>query len=88
MYAEVSLEISFGITLTVPEEAVIVAGTSRVVFVDLGGGYLKPVQVATGQRAQGYVEIFDGIDTGDVVVTSGNFLVAAEARLKTGLQQW
>ena len=88
MYADVSLEVALGEQLAVPEEAVIVAGNSRVVFVDLGGGYLKPVNVVTGQRAQGLVEIKKGLEAGDVVVVSGNFLVAAEARLKTGIQQW
>ena len=88
MYADVLLEVALGEQLAVPEEAVIVAGNSRVVFVDLGGGYLKPVNVVTGQRAQGFVVINEGLEAGDVVVTSGNFLVAAEARLKTGIQQW
>jgi membrane fusion protein, copper/silver efflux system len=88
MYAEVSLLADLGHRLSVPEEAVIVAGKSRVVFVDLGSGRLKPVRVNVGRRAGGYVEVQDGLSLGDVVVTSGNFLVAAEARLKTGLDQW
>jgi Cu(I)/Ag(I) efflux system membrane fusion protein len=88
MYAEVSLEADLGERLAVPEEAVIIAGESRVVFVDLGGGRLKPVRVRTGRRAQGFIEITDGLKAHDRVVTSGNFLVAAETRLKTGIEQW
>ena len=88
MYADVALKVALGHRLSVPEQAVIVAGSSRIVFVDLGGGQLKPVHVTTGHRVQGYVEIRDGLALGDVVVTSGNFLVAAEARLKMGIQQW
>jgi Cu(I)/Ag(I) efflux system membrane fusion protein len=88
MYAEVSLQADLGHRLTVPEEAIIVAGDSRVVFVDLGGGRLNPVRINTGRRAQGYVEVLDGLSLGDAVVTSGNFLVAAETRLKTGIKQW
>ncbi len=88
MYAEVSLKADLGHRLSVPEEAIIVAGDSRVVFVDLGGGRLKPVRITTGRRAQGYVEVLDGLSLGDSVVTSGNFLIAAETRLKTGLDQW
>jgi Cu(I)/Ag(I) efflux system membrane fusion protein len=34
------------------------------------------------------VEILAGIRDGEVVVTSGNFLVAAESRLKLALEQW
>jgi Cu(I)/Ag(I) efflux system membrane fusion protein len=88
MYAEVSLQVPLGEQLSVPEEAVIVAGASRIVFVDLGGGRLRPVRIETGRRAQGFVEVLSGLAAGDRVVTSGNFLIAAETRLKTGIDQW
>ncbi|MEQ9450972.1 MAG: efflux RND transporter periplasmic adaptor subunit [Pseudomonadales bacterium] len=88
MYAEVSLLADLGHRLSVPEEAVIVAGKSRVVFVDLGAGRLKPVRIQTGRTAQGFIEVLDGLSLGDTVVTSGNFLIAAETRLKTGIDQW
>jgi Cu(I)/Ag(I) efflux system membrane fusion protein len=88
MYAEVSLEADLGNRLSVPEEAIIVAGDSRVVFVDLGGGRLKPVKIKVGRSAQGFVEVLEGLAAGDIVVTSGNFLIAAETRLKSGMDQW
>jgi len=88
MYAEVSLQADIGHKLSVPEEAIIVAGNSRVVFVDLGGGRLKPVKIRAGRNAQGFVEVLEGLSLGDTVVTSGNFLIAAEARLKMGIEQW
>lgn len=88
MYAEVRLEVDLGHRLAVPEEAVLVAGESRVVFVDLGEGKLMPVRVKTGQRVAGWVVIEEGLESGDTVVTSGNFLIAAEAKLKTGIEQW
>tara|TARA_R110002096_G_scaffold364311_1_gene557384 strand:- start:27214 stop:29103 length:1890 start_codon:yes stop_codon:yes gene_type:complete len=88
MYAQVSLKSDLGHRLSVPEEAVIVAGQSRVVFVDLGAGRLKPVRIRTGRTAQGFIEVLDGLSLGDTVVTSGNFLIAAETRLKTGIDQW
>lgn len=88
MYAEVSFKVDIGRLLSVPEEAIIVAGDSRVVFIDLGDGRLKPVHISTGRNAQGYVEVLAGLSPGDVVVTSGNFLIAAETRLKTGIEQW
>ena len=88
MYAEVTLQVDLGERLAVPQEAIIFAGENRIAFVDLGGGRLKPVRVQTGQRVQGFIEITDGLSAGDTVVTSANFLIAAEARLKTALEQW
>ncbi|MBL4714142.1 MAG: efflux RND transporter periplasmic adaptor subunit [Alcanivorax sp.] len=88
MYADVKLRADLGRRVTVPEEAVIIAGELRVVFEDLGEGRLAPRKVRTGQRADGYIEILDGIEAGDRVVTSGNFLIASESRLKGGMEQW
>jgi membrane fusion protein, copper/silver efflux system len=88
MYAQVSLQADIGHRLSVPEEAIIVAGESRVVFVDLGGGRLKPVRIKAGRSANGFVEVLEGLTLGDTVVTSGNFLIAAETRLKAGINQW
>lgn len=88
MYAEVALQASLGERLAVPEEAIIFAGKNRIAFVDLGGGRLQPVRVQTGHRAGRFIEITDGLSAGDTVVTSANFLIAAEARLKSALEQW
>ena len=88
MYAEVKLVAEFGKRLVVPEEAVMLAGDSRVVFVDLGEGKLKPVKVKTGRRVNNFIEIIDGIELGDTIVTSGNFLIASETKLKAGIDQW
>ena len=88
MYAEVKLQADLGRRVAVPEEAVIIAGELRVVFEDLGGGRLAPRKVQTGQRAGGFIEIIKGIEAGDRVVTSGNFLIASESRLKAGMEQW
>ena len=88
MYAEVKLAVDLGHRLVVPEEAVMFAGDSRIVFVDLGEGKLKPVKIKTGRRAQGYIEVLDGLKFDDTIVTSGNFLIASETKLKAGIDQW
>ena len=88
MYADVRFRVPLGRRLAVPESAVLVAGDARVVFEDLGDGRLAPRYVATGRRAGGYVEIVSGLEAGDRVVTSGNFLIASESKLKAGLRQW
>jgi len=88
MYTEAKLKAALGEALTVPEQAVIVSGETRVVFEDLGNGRLAPRRVSTGRRVDGYVEILDGLEPGNRIVTSGNFLIASESRLKAGLEQW
>lgn len=88
MYAEVGLEADLGERLVVPESAVLVAGERRVVFRDLGDGRLQPVRVVTGQRAEGFVEILEGLDAGDAIVVSGLFLIASETKLRPGVDQW
>ena len=88
MYAEVKLKADLGLRLVVPEEAVVFAGESRVVFEDLGSGRLGPRKIRTGLRNEGYIEVLEGLEPGDKVVTSGNFLIASETRLKAGIEQW
>jgi Cu(I)/Ag(I) efflux system membrane fusion protein len=88
MYAEVIFKPALGKRLAVPDEAILYAGDRRYVFLDLGGGRLRPQPVTLGQQAGEWVEILDGLAAGDSVVTSGNFLIAAEARLKLALDQW
>ena len=87
MYAEA--EINTGSdqpVLTVPEEAVIDSGSRRLVLVDKGEGRFEPREVKVGRHGNGYVEIVDGLSDGDVVVTTGNFLIDAESNLKSALK--
>jgi Cu(I)/Ag(I) efflux system membrane fusion protein len=88
MFADVSVTLARGERLVVPEEAVIFAGERRVVFLDLGEGRLRPQPVKLGPRTDEGFEVVSGLTEGDVVVTSGNFLIAAESRLKTAMEQW
>lgn len=88
MYANVDLGKERGERLVVPEEAVIYAGPRRLVFLDLGEGRLRPQEIEVGIKTGDYYEVLSGLEEGDVVVTSGNFLIAAESRLKSAATQW
>jgi Cu(I)/Ag(I) efflux system membrane fusion protein len=88
MYADVVLRRDLGERLVVPEEAVLYAGERSFVFVDLGEGRLKPTAVETGLKTGDEIEILSGLAAGDPVVTSGNFLIAAESRLKLAMEHW
>lgn len=88
MYAEVHFALDVGERVVVPEQAVLHAGDTRVVFVDLGEGRLRAVRVRTGLRTRDWIEVLEGVAPGERVVTSGNFLIASESKLKSGLSQW
>jgi multidrug efflux pump subunit AcrA (membrane-fusion protein) len=86
MYANVTIEKALGYRLTVPEEAVLDSGTRQIVFLDRGDGHFEPREVKVGQRVDGRREILSGVSEGDLVVTSGNFLIDSESRLKAALR--
>ena len=88
MFANVVLSKSLGERLAVPTDAVLSTGDKSFVFVDLGDGRLAPRRVVLGQPAGDQVEIVEGLREGETIVTSGNFLVAAESRLKLAMEQW
>ena len=88
MYADVELTVDLGERLVIPSSAVIYTGPRRLVFVDLGEGRLRPQEIEVGVRAGDYVEVTQGLEPGDVVVTSGNFLIAAESRIRSATGYW
>lgn len=88
MYANVELAADLGTRLQVPASAVVYTGPRRLVFVDLGEGRFKPVEVKVGTESNGSYEVLAGLDAGDVVATSGVFLIAAEARISTAAKYW
>jgi len=73
--------------LIVPLDAVLDAGTAKVVFVALGEGKFEPREVTTGTTVGEKVEIRSGLRAGDAVVVRANFLVDSESRLKAALAQ-
>jgi membrane fusion protein, copper/silver efflux system len=83
MFVDVVLERDLGTRLAIPESAVLYAGDRRVVFVDLGDGRLAPRDVNLGAKAGDTYEVLAGLKEGEVVVTSGNFLIAAESRIQS-----
>jgi len=68
--------------LLVPTEAVIQTGKRSVVVVAQGDGKFAPVDVEVGVDSNGQTEIRKGLQAGQKVVISGQFLVDSEANLK------
>jgi Cu(I)/Ag(I) efflux system membrane fusion protein len=87
MYASVEIAAPLGPkeVLAVPESAVLDSGSRQVVLVDHGDGRFEPRPVSLGGRAEGYVAVLDGVEAGESVVVSANFLIDAESNLKAAL---
>jgi multidrug efflux pump subunit AcrA (membrane-fusion protein) len=81
MYATIHLRNASRSALTVPTSAVLRTGTRNVVFVDLGDGRLLPTEVEVGQTAGDLTEILAGLEPGQRVVTSAQFLLDSESNL-------
>jgi Cu(I)/Ag(I) efflux system membrane fusion protein/cobalt-zinc-cadmium efflux system membrane fusion protein len=84
MFANVELEAELQKdAILVPREAYIDSGTRQVAFVNLGEGKFSPRDIQVGVEAEdGMVEVLYGLDAGEVVVTSGQFMLDAESKLK------
>jgi Cu(I)/Ag(I) efflux system membrane fusion protein len=68
--------------LTIPTEAVIKTGTRSVVIVADDGSHFRPALVRVGAEHGGRSEILEGLDAGQNVVASGQFLIDSEASLR------
>jgi Cu(I)/Ag(I) efflux system membrane fusion protein len=83
MFATVSLRPAASReVLLVPSEAVIQTGKRSLVIVEQGDGQFKPVEVETGAEGKGQTEVRKGLQAGQKVVASGQFLIDSEASLK------
>lgn len=86
MYVDVYLEAELGEVVAVPEEAVMQTGERALVFVSRGEGIFEPREVKLGAKAGNLYEVKSGIEVGDEVAVSGNFLIDSESRLQAALQ--
>jgi hypothetical protein len=68
--------------ITIPSEALIRTGTRNAVVLAIGAGRFQPVEVTPGAESGDWIEIRKGIKAGDVVVTSGQFLIDSEANVR------
>ena len=82
MYANVTIKARRRIdAVVVPEEAVVGSGIRDRVFVVRAPGKFEPRVVKTGLRANGLMQILEGVEPGEEVVTSGEFLIDSESKL-------
>lgn len=86
MYATAVIQMDAARALVIPREALVDTGEHQYVFVVNPGGRFEPRAVKPGRRGNDKVQILEGIASGDVVVTTGNFLIDSESRLHAAIQ--
>lgn len=88
MFADVAINAGEASTdrLVVPTSALIDSGNRQVVIINRGEGRFEPRAVKVGVRSEGFVEITEGVKTGESVVVTATFLIDAESNLKAALQ--
>jgi RND family efflux transporter MFP subunit len=85
MFADVNLSAELGTGLAVPESAVVDSGGRKLVFVDRGDGRFEPREVTLGVRVDRDFQVLSGLEDGERVVTSANFLLDSESSLRSAL---
>lgn len=74
-------------TLLVPKEAVIRTGTQNRVVLVMGEGQYKSVEVNLGQVTSEFAQILDGLEVGEQVVTSAQFLLDSESSIHSDFKR-
>ncbi len=85
MYANVEITARLGRSLVVPEDAVLDTGERQVVFVVLPGGHFLPREVRVGARFDDLLQIVEGLEAGDTVVSGAAFLIDSESKLRSAV---
>jgi len=87
MYLSAVIHADLGRRLAVPDSAVMDTGTRQLVYVQKDSGVYEPREVHVGRRAADYDEIVKGLEEGEKVVTSANFLIDSESRIQAATQE-
>lgn len=85
MYVNVDINLRLGKQLVIPASAVLESGSRAIAFIDHGDGNLEPREIQTGPQIEDFVIVLKGLQPGDHVVSSANFLVDSEAQLQAAL---
>jgi membrane fusion protein, copper/silver efflux system len=96
MYANVAVKIDGGEGLTIPVQAALPTGERMLVFLDRGEGKLLPryIEVSRsfttfdGKEQGSYYQVVKGLQEGDRIVASANFLIDAESQVQGALKDW
>ena len=85
-FVTVLISVSGGHRLAIPKEAVIDNGDQRYAILARPNGYFEPRPIEVVQAVNDYYPVLSGLEMGDVVVTSAQFLIDSESNLQTAMQ--
>jgi RND family efflux transporter MFP subunit len=88
MFVNATLDTDDGEALGVPSAAVLPTGERNLVFVDRGEGRLEPRFIELGGSYGGQFAVRKGLSEGELVVSSGNFLIDAESKIQGAIKTW
>jgi Cu(I)/Ag(I) efflux system membrane fusion protein len=82
MFVTATLKITLPPSIVVPTNAVLSTGTKQIVWIRQREGVFEPRFVKVGERSEDNIQILNGINVGDTVVTSGGYLIDSESQLQ------
>jgi Cu(I)/Ag(I) efflux system membrane fusion protein/cobalt-zinc-cadmium efflux system membrane fusion protein len=82
MFAHVALDLPMGDQTVIPDTAVLRTGAHNVAFIDRGDGYLTPAEIELGQHLGDEFIVLKGLEPGQQIVSSANFLIDSESQLQ------
>ncbi len=85
-YGTVTLTIGAMDAVLVPSDALVDTGENQYVFIAMEGGRFEPRRVKAGSRSGDQVAILEGLEAGEEVVTTANFLIDSESRLRAAIE--
>ena len=87
-YASVNLEFGRGRHLSVPTEAILHDSLGHRVISALGNGRFQSRMISIGMSSDGRTEVISGIEEGEEIVVSGQFMLDSEINLREGLSRF
>jgi len=81
MFVSANVQLPLGDNVVIPESSILDSGSRKIVFVAQSEDTFVKRDVVTGQYADGYVQIFSGLQAGETVVTAATFLIDSQTKL-------
>jgi len=87
MFVDIEFDSKAPAGISLPADAVLDSGLRKIVYVETSDGVFEPRTVDVGEAFGGRVAVKTGLAAGDRVVTSGNFMIDSESRMRTPAPQ-